>query len=182
MALSAGKYFSSVLAGRVFIGSTAAAGVTLPISTGTAVTFGIWNNNPGVLAVPLWYTMGYTSGTYGDGTIGFANQSVGYNINASSGFSAATLGTPKNAYLGGGAASAISFIPATATLVAGGTAIFLGGIHMDDTSVSAMGNGPGRFDFDGSIVVPPGQAFFACSSVAQAGVFSMSLAWEEIPL
>ena len=49
MPLSLGKYYDQVALGRVFIGSTAAAGSAFPISTGTAVTFGVWNTDPNTL-------------------------------------------------------------------------------------------------------------------------------------
>jgi hypothetical protein len=45
MPASLGKYYDQVALGRVFIGNTAAAGVALPVETGTAVTFGLWNTS-----------------------------------------------------------------------------------------------------------------------------------------
>ena len=38
---SNGKYYAEASSGNVFIGSTAAAGVAFPISTGTAATCGL---------------------------------------------------------------------------------------------------------------------------------------------
>src|SRR4030067_2854410 len=126
MALSSGKYVSEVAAGRVFIGSTAAAGTAFPISTGTAVTFGIWNTDPGKYAIPLWFKGGYTSGTIALGSLGFANQNVGYAIGAAAPLSAFNDGTPKNALLGGGNASRMRFCPAgSTTLTAGGSATMI---------------------------------------------------------
>jgi len=80
MAISGGKYSAEVDAGRVFIGSTAAAGVALPISTGVAITFGLWNISTNKKAVPLKFGGGYTSGTIALGSLGFANQQVGYAV------------------------------------------------------------------------------------------------------
>lgn len=38
-----GKWYSSTYRGNVFHGKTAAAGVLIPATAGTAQTFGIWN-------------------------------------------------------------------------------------------------------------------------------------------
>lgn len=179
MAISPGKYATSVAAGRVFIGSTAAAGVAFPISTGTAVTFGIWNTSTTKYAVPLWLNIGFTSGTIALGTIGVANQDCGYAIGTAAPLSAFTAGTPKNALLGAGNASAMSFTPSAATLTAGGTACAWLGRSIE-SATPGLGIFDGRYEFDGSLIVRPGQLLFVCGSVAQTGLFSMSMAWEEV--
>lgn len=180
MPLSGGKYFTETLAGRVFIGSTAAAGVAMPISTGTAVTFGIWNTSTTKFAVPLWLSIGFTSGTIALGEFGVANQDCGYAIGTAAPLSAVTAGTPKNALLGSGAASSVTFIPATATLTAGGTAVkWLGAAN--ESATPGTGVSGVYHDFDGSLIVRPGQLLFACGSVAQTGIFTMSMGWAEIP-
>lgn len=182
MAASAGKYYSSVKAGRVQIGSTAAAGTAFPISTGTAVTFALWNSNPDYYAVPLWFSAGFTSGTIALGEFGFANQNVGFNIATGAAMTAFNSGTPKNALLGGGSASVMSFSPAaTTTLATGGTACFWLGISNQSASATG-GQWTCYHDFDGRIIVPPGQIFFLCGSVAQTALYTCSLAWEEVPI
>ena len=178
MAISAGKYATEVALGRVFIGSTAAAGTAFPISTGTAVTFGLWNTNPNKYAIPLWCRIGYTSGTIALGTFGLANQACGYAIGTAAPLSAFTAGTPKNALLGGGS-STMSFTPSGATLTAGGTACYWFG-HSIESATAGLGIWTCREDFDGSLIVPPGQLIFVCGSVAQTGLFTMSLAWAEV--
>ena len=55
--------YSDVMAGNIFIGSTAAAGVALPISTGTAVTCAVWNTSINRNATLLGVAIGFTSGT-----------------------------------------------------------------------------------------------------------------------
>src|SRR5882672_4169755 len=112
---SLGRYYDQVKLGKVFIGSTAAAGVALPVETGTAVTFGLWNINPNKVAVPLSIQMAYVSGTITVGGFGLANQNAGYALATAAPLSAFTDGTPKNAKLGDGAASSMRFAPATAT-------------------------------------------------------------------
>lgn len=182
---SSTKYLADVLAGRVFIGSTAAAGVALPVETGTAVTFGLWNTSKTKNAVPLWISMAYVSGAITVGGFGLANQDCGFAIGTAAPLSVFTdgvLGTSlKNAKLGGGNASEMRFTPSAATLTAGGTRCYLlGSAHEIATA------GPGvaviHKDFNGELVVPPGQLIFPCYSIAQTGVFSISMGWAEIPI
>ena len=91
---------------------------------------------------------------------------------------AATTGTPKNALLGAGLSSIMTFIPGTATLTAGGTAaMWLG------KSIESATAGLGIFDgyrmLDVPLVLPPGQIAFLCGSVAQTALFTCSLMWRE---
>lgn len=181
MASSAGKYFPEVAAGRVFTGTTAAAGVAFPIVTGTAVTFALWNTSTTHNAVPLFFNGGITSGTIALGSLGFANQDVGLSVATGGALTAATLGTPKNNFLGGGQGSRMSFIPATATLAAGGTAFSYTG-HSIESATPGLGIFSWSWSFDGSIIIPPRQIFFVASSVAQTAVASMSLTWSEVPI
>lgn len=181
MAASAGLYYPEVNLGRSFIGSTAAAGVAFPISTGTAVTFGLWNTSSTFKAVLLDLDIGYTSGTIALGTLGLANQACGFAIGTAAPLSAFTAGTPKNAYAGTGAASVMSFTPSTATLTAGGTAYkWLGkGI---ESATAGLGVYDGHYDFNGKVIVYPGQLMFVCGSVAQTALFTMSMQWSEVPV
>lgn len=180
MANSAGKYYIDVALGRVFIGSTAAAGTAFPISTGTAVTFGLWNTSQDTNAVLLNLRAGYTSGTIALGTWGIANQNVGFNIATGAAMSVFTEGTPKNALAGGGDASKMKFTPSAATLTAGGTALSWYGASQE-SATAGLGIWGVDWDIDGSIIVPPGQIVFVCGSVAQTGLYTMSLTWAEIP-
>ena len=175
MALS----YTDVLAGNIFIGSTAVAGVALPISTGTAVTCALWNTSINRNAALLGVAVGYTSGTIALGEFGIANQYVGNAVNSGGPLTAATAGAPKNAYLGAGAASTMTFIPATATLAAGGTAVLWLG-----KSIESATAGLGIFDgyrwLDTPLILPPGQIAFICGSVAQTALFTCSMIWAEV--
>ena len=181
MAFSSGKYYPETAAGNVFIGSTAAAGTAFPISTGTAVTFGLWNTSTTKSAVLLDFNAGYTSGTIAIGEFGIANQNCGFAIGTAAPLSAFTDGTPKNGLAGAGGASAMRCTPSAATLTAGGTALlWMGGSN--EIATAAPGVSVMRYDFDGKIIVTPGQLVFVCGSVAQTGLFTMSLSWAEVPL
>lgn len=179
MAFSGGAYYPEVSKGRTFIGSTAAAGTALPISTGTAVTFGLWNTSASKAAVLLSATIGYTSGTIALGTFGIANQFCGYAIGTAAPLSAFTGGTPKNALTGSGNASAMQFTPSAATLTTGGTALLWFGRSIE-SATAGLGVFAAAYEFNGSVIVTPGQLVFFCGSVAQTGLFTCSLVWSEI--
>lgn len=179
MAFSGGAYYAEVAKGRVFIGSTAAAGTAFPISTGTAVTFGLWNTSTTKAAVLLNCTVGYTSGTIALGTIGLANQYCAFAIGTAAPLSAFTDGTPKNALTGSGNASAMRFTPSAATLTTGGTALYWFGRGIE-SATAGLGIFTVNEDFNGKIIVTPGQLVFLCGSVAQTGLFTCSLTWSEI--
>lgn len=176
-----GKYYDAVATGQVFVGSTAAAGTAFPISTGTAVTFGLWNTNPSKNAVLLTLDLGYTSGTIALGSLAIANQYCGFTLATAAPLSAFTDGTPKNALLGSGAASSMRFTPSAATLTAGGTALKFIGKGIESATVG-LGVFDGHYDFDGGIIVPPGQLVFLASSIAQTALFSASLMWAEVAI
>jgi hypothetical protein len=181
MGASLGKYYDQAKQGRVFIGSTAVAGTAIPISTGTAATFGLWNTNPNKLAVLLKMNIGFTSGTIALGEFGLANVAAtavatGSNITA---FTDGVVGTTiRNALIGGGDASTMRFTPSAATVVANTACYWMGASHEGATGV-----GPActiSHDFDGAVIVPYGQFVFACGSIAQTGLFTMSLVWAEV--
>jgi hypothetical protein len=183
MARANGKYFPETLNGQTFHGSTAAAGVAYPISTGTAATFGLWNTSQGTIAVLQRLTGAYTSGTIALGTVGLIHTTAtqlatGSNITA---FTDGVLGTTiRNGMLGQGQAPKCRFTPSAATIVASTACMWLGqGVSY---ATPADQNFSGfDFDFNGSIVLPYGAAVFVCNSVAQTGLFSMTLSWTEVP-
>jgi hypothetical protein len=181
VAFSSGKYYPETAAGRTFIGSTAAAGVAFPISTGTAVTFGLWNTSNNKNAVLLGLDVGVTSGTIALGELGIANQYCGFAIGTAAPLSAFTDGTPKNGLAGNGNASSMRFTPSAATLTAGGTALMWLGKSIESATVG-LGIFDGHYDFDGKIIVPPGQLVFVCGSIAQTALFTMSLQWAEVEI
>ena len=179
-----GQFYSPALAGNVFIGSTAVGGTAFPISSGTAATFGLWNTNPNANAVLINLAGGYTSGTIALGTIGLANVyattvATGSNITA---FTDGVVGTTiRNAKIGAGLSPTMRFTPSAATVVANTAAVWTG------PSIESATAGLGLFDFNidltkYGLIVPYGQFLFVCGSVAQTGLFTMSLTWAEVPV
>lgn len=181
MAASGGRYYTDVALGRTFIGSTAAGGTAFPISTGTAVTFGLWNTSSKFNAVLLYLKAGYTSGTIALGTWGIANQYCGFAIGTAAPLSAFTDATPKNALVGGGNASTMRFTGSAATLTTGGTA-WTWLAASQESATAGLGIFGLYDEFNGSLIVPPGQLVFVCGSVAQTALYSMSLVWAEVPV
>lgn len=181
MAFSSGKYYAEVAAGKVFHGSTAAAGTAFPISTGTAVTFGLWNTSSNKNAVLLGLDVGYTSGTIALGTLGLADQYCGFALATAAPLSVFTNGTPKNALVGSGLGSSMRFTPSAGTLTAGGTALMWLGKGIE-SATAGLGVFDGHYDFDGKVIVTPGNLVFVCGSVAQTALFSMTLTWAELEI
>ena len=185
MPASNGKYYPEAALGNVFIGSTAAAGVALPISTGTAVTCALWNVTSNKNAVLLKATIGYTSGTIALGTFGIANQYCGFALATAAPLSVFTDGvlgtTIRNAKLGAGNGTSMRFTPSAATLTAGGTAAYWFGKSIE-SATAGLGIFSCTEDFDGGLIVPPGQMVFLCGSVAQTGIFTCSLMWAEVEI
>lgn len=181
MTTSLGKYYDQAKLGNVFIGSTAVGGTAFPISTGTAATFGLWNTNPNKNAVLLKLNVGYTSGTIALGEIGLTDVAAttvatGSNITA---FTDGVLGTTiRNAKIGAGNAPTMRFTPSAATVVANTACYWTG------ASIESATAGTGIFnvshDFDGAVIVPYGRFVFVSGSVAQTGLFTMSLVWAEV--
>ena len=178
---SSGKYYPDVAAGGVFIGSTAAAGTTTPAAGGTAMTFGLWNTTTNRAAVLLGFAAQYVSGTIT--VAGFTLSIVpqaSFAVATGGPISAFTAGTPVNALVGSGQASAMSFTPSAATIVASTRFLFLGTGHEIATAGPGMNNG--FVDINGSVVLTPGAAVFVTSTIAQTGVYALSLLWNEISL
>jgi hypothetical protein len=183
---SLGKYYDQVKLGRVFIGSTAAAGTAFPIVTGTAATFGLWNTNPNKVAVLLSLSGGFTSGTIALGTIGLGAVAAtvvatGSNITA---FTDAALGTTlRNGLVGGGDATTMRFTPSAATIASSvAFPLLWTGPSFHAATTVTPNQQQFHVDFDGKVVVPYGQFVFVAGSVAQTALFSMSLAWAEYDL
>lgn len=180
MALSNAKYYPDVKSGSVFIGSTAAAGVALPAAGGTAMTFGLWNVTPAKNAVLLGFSASYVSGTITVAGFGLtAIPNAGAAIATGGPISAFTNGAPTNALLNSGAGSSMKFTPSAATIVAGTNFWFLGSGHEIATAGPGISNT--FFDLNGAMIVTPGSAVFVTTTIAQTGIFAMSLMWAEVP-
>lgn len=187
MPASFGKYYDLIDQGNTFILSTAAAGTALPIITGTAGTFALWNTTVDKKAVLLKLNIGFTSGTIALGEFGLGSLNSRTFSIATGGpltaFQDATVGqTVKNAKLGANAAPSMRACPAATTTFAASTAFpwyWLGSSITAATGAQPLSNA--QHDLDG-LVVMPGELVFLGGSVAQTGLFTCSLMWAEVPI
>ena len=183
MASGSGKYYPETSQGLVFTGSTAAAGVAYPLGTaaGTAATVALWNTSSTKNAVLMGLTVGYTSGTIAIGEIGIGVQYAGFAVGTAAPITAFTNGIVNNNLVGSGANSSMRFTGSTATLTAGTTNVFWLGSSME-IATAAPGVSTVNYDFDGGLIITPGSVGWVVGSVAQTGLFTLSLTWAEISL
>jgi hypothetical protein len=179
------KYYEDVNLGRVFLGSTAVAGVVPAIFSNTAQTFALWNPlGSGKNIVPLKLQAGYVSTTGAAGNLALAyNAAAGSQVGTGSPIAAGTFAAPVNALLGGnGDASVAKFAPATITFT--GAPLFLRTLGMSQlvTTAADATTTPWMLetDFDGSLVLAPGAIICVAGNIATLSVWNFAMTWAEI--
>lgn len=180
-----GKYYNLARAGLVFHGSTAAAGVLIPISSTTSPTFALWNpGNSGHNVVLIAYKVGWVGTTGAPGSILYmVSTGVGSNIATGAPISAFTAGTPQNGLVGGGANSTSKFTPSAATIAAAGTVFGCAGFSQLTTTGTATFGTVELIDYlDGTIILPPGTLLYTAGSAALLSAFMQTFIWSEIPV
>ena len=181
-----GKYYKHAAAGRVFHGSTAAAGVVIPISTTLTPTFSFWNPaGSETNAVLIGLTVGWSATTAALGTIGYSyTANAGATISTTAPYVAFGTGTPVNGLVSQGNQSKMKFAGGgTTTLVAAATWFRGTGFSVTATT-AATATGPGwcwRDDIDGAVIVPPSTGIHVFGSTAIAITATMTLSWIEVP-
>lgn len=181
-----GPFYTQTYRGATFIATTTTASA-IPVSNTTSPTFILWNRSSGTNAknaVLVRYTAGWAATTEAPGTILFNFLSpAGFSLATAAPISALTAGTVNNALLGGGLATAMSFGTA-ATLTAAGTILQTTGMsHLTTTGTStAVPGWTNLYDFNGTVIVPPGVAFYTTASTATATTYHQTLIWYEAPL
>jgi hypothetical protein len=175
------------LAGQCFIGSTAVAGVVIPVSTTTSPTFLLWNPTGSGVHLVLNRMM---ISAPADGTNDFVGLGLSYVASAGSQIGtgapvvSGTFVAPLNARLGNGQASKARFAPATATIVAAGTFIYSLGFTLFEGDIATTALAPVSLihDFGGGVVVPPGVAILPVADEAAGLTTQISLTWAEVPV
>jgi hypothetical protein len=185
MPASLGKYYDQINSGNTYIMSTAAAGTALPIITGTAGTFALWNCTSTHNAVLHRISIGFTSGTIALGEFGLGSllaptSAIGTTVSA---FATATPGqTVKNAKLGAGNQPRMQVGTAATITFAASQAFpyfWLGASH--ESATPSGGVFGAIYELEG-LVVGPGQLVFLGGSVAQTGLFTVSMQFSEVPI
>ncbi len=160
-----GKYYSANRAGRVWSASALIAGVTIPVNTATAMTFGIYNPaNSGVNIELIRFACGTVAA--GVATIGTMLATVSKQL-PSSVTAAVNTVNPMN----GGSPGGVAFT--VATFVASTQHIPLISSFATSSQTAQV------YDFDGILMLPPGWAMAITSSPVQSAVNMPSLFWAE---
>jgi hypothetical protein len=169
------------LAGKGFFGSTAAAGVAIPLTTATAQVFGMWNP-PGSGVVAVFDKLLLGIATLGTNIVAALNWSVHLNVQAiatGSALTALTETTIRNSILGRGAVSKVKFTGSAATTTAATQLLPVG---ITSTTGTPTNSSPMMvLEHDGVIMVPEATAIFLVGSAAPGSTYQIGLSWAEIP-
>lgn len=180
-----GKYFTQCYRGNVFYGSTTTAGVVIPIASSLTPTYSLWNPaGSGKLLVPIVTLIGWTATVTAVGSfIWMATTNAGASVSSTAPFVAFGTGTPVNANLGSGKVSQMKLASGgTTTLVAAPTVYRDTGISLGLTTAATVGFWVMRDDWDGSGIIPPGNAMHLMGTTAVAATVQVTQVWEEINL
>jgi hypothetical protein len=182
-----GKFYSAARAGNVFHLNTAAAGTTVPVQTTNLVsTFTIWNPlGSGKNVELIRYSYGLLNATtvVSDVTL-YVQPGVGQAVTAPG---TLTLLTIRNALgfnaSGGAGITSVCTGYSAATLVnTMGTNMFVGPTLLSFGAVTTTNATPINYDFDGSVILPPGTLATTAGTAAQAQAARQSLSWAEWPV
>ncbi len=176
-----GKWYTHAYRGNIFHGKTAAAGVLIPATAGTAQVFGIWNpQGSGVNVEMIAAYYGWVS------TAGAVPANIGYDVvtpaNALT-VTAITASAPANALVSAGKASKVLFTASAATTTAS-TVLGTNGMSHLTTIGATTTVCPFVLSetFEGTIIVAPGSAIFVSGTVAPVDKFDIRWVWAEIPV
>lgn len=180
-----GWYYEQTVRGNVFIYSTAAAGIApiVPITTGFGPT--IWNpSGTGYNWIPLRLLMGYVSGNNVPGNFEFAiTANTGANIGAGLPVVTFTDVAPVSALLGSGKVSRMRWAPAVSTFVANPAFLMTLGLNQF-TGIATTAVSPWQlvYDFDGTLILGPGNALSLGCNAANTSLYSIALVGMELPV
>lgn len=178
-------FIQQALAGNCFIGTNVWNGsAVLPVSNGTAQTFGIWNPaGSGINMILGNLSMGAINAT----TPAVSGVSLGYVPNAGSAIGAAgapitafTATAPVNSQIGFGGKAARGRFTVSATTIAM-TPFYSVGFSRESTTA---GNGlwSAKHSFDGLVIVPPNTFVGVGATTVQTQSYFMTLSWAEVDI
>jgi hypothetical protein len=183
-----GKWATAARQGRLFHGSSAAAGIAIPLYTATTQALCLWNTSTNVDLEIVKYSLGYVSGTTVAGPIMYALLNAGYAYGTGS-----PIATFTNAptYMRPGRAgtglSQAQFANVTVTTTAAlPVAQMIGSSISTPDALTAASTTIATMvieeNFDGSIIVPPGWALFPVALLASVTLYQQRLVWIENPI
>ena len=180
-----GDYYNLTSRGMVYSGNQGAAGAVIPIYSNTTQQCGILNpGTSGVNIVPIRINFGYvdTTGAAGSFALGYITTGDGIIATGGKGVTAATLSTPVPCKLGSTPAKGL-FMASAITTVAPGLLMQLGLNQLVTTATDATTTPwVQSYDFNGSVVVPPGTGIFAAGNIAVLIKMAISIIWAEVPI
>lgn len=177
-----GLYYQDTLAGNVFIAATATAGTIIPVqATNLVSTFTVWNpvSSPVNLEL-IRYTASWTTTVEVVGDIGlYAQFQVGSAVTAPGTLTSRTI---RNALFGTGKVSQASFYTA-ATLVSTTDTNLIRMLTLGGPgAVTSTNNAPVNYDFNGTVLVPPGTLVVTAGFAAQTAATDQTLIWREVSI
>ncbi len=185
------QFYQQASNGYVFSQAATPLGLAIPIYTATALAGGmpIWNPaGSGRNVVLICADFGWASGTADFAAVGLMTRSsMGSALGTAAPFSAFAATTPKNGLIGAGVASvAQSSNSGTVTLTTlGGVADWtrnLASINLEANTGTAHGTNTAHYEFNGSIIIPPGSACWFAATKASVALYATSVVWYEAPL
>lgn len=167
-----GKYYTSAYRGKLFIGTTLIAGVTIPVNTTTAPTFTLFNpvssgTNLELVSLDIgWPAAATTVVATILGTLIFqtpTSTTSGGNI----------FQMPYKGIVGGSQASLFTACTTVASTQ-----------HMTLLQVTSTADAmtASHYDWDGRVVLAPGAGITLTSSPTQTGVALPTICWAEYPI
>lgn len=172
-----GKWYTAAYRGRVFEGTTAAAGTTIPISSATAGTFVLYNPlGSGVNMELVSYECGINTVTTVASAV-LLGIAVGLVVAPTS----VTALTPLPGLLGGSAV-AQGKLYSVATIVATTSFYTLFGITATNATAGNSLGSPLRHEFDGKLILAPGTLVHVCGTAAQTSATAQTFVWAEWPI
>lgn len=189
-----GRHYEDVLAGRVFSQTPTPVGLLLPIYTATALGSAtvsgvpIWNPSSSNVNVELIYaSLAYASGTAEYAAVGLMHRKgLGTDIAGGTAITAFAETDPKNRLLGAGTASQVKSSNAGTITITNATATAwartLFGINLEVEAGTGTETVTGTYDFNGTVIVPPGSMVWLASGRSSAAKYSMSICWKELPI
>lgn len=181
-------WYSEAKAGRVFTGNAAATGLILPIYSGTAQLFGLWNRaNSGVnlCVLGLRASLVDTTGAAGGFCWGLL-QDAGSQVGTAAPISAFTKTTALKGLMGGSTGgNKVDFTGSAATVTTG--LMVIGrqlGINQLVLTPATTGATAFNFaeDYNGTFNVAPGNAIFLCGNIATLSKWAPTVIWAEQPI
>ena len=175
------------LAGRVYIGNGAAAGVVLPIFSNVTQQFGLWNPAGNdrwaeIFEVGLGSYVD-TTGATGGFVLAIVKEAPANTATGAAGISAFTRTVPENAVPGLESKNKVIFgVGATLTVTA---PIIYRHLHINQdvipvTSVVQQAiRGPVAEFPDRSVWLPPGNAIFLAGNIATLAKYAPTIVWGE---